>query len=411
MNWPFLARFGSGLSLLAATQIGCVQPEEADASEDEATLAIDGDYVTTASSTARFRAGYLYELVIEKPSYGGRWSTLYTVSDECSKQRADKTCDRAFVESNPKSLQRTSDRLTLRSGVIRTGRDFINAEGELDYAPLVWKYETTKTGLKLTPKDSNVSFTVDKKVKNVAKIDSKVKADLDAWYADPNEGFDAMHALPEPSLKSAPLSVQREYYFFASFDHEDYAALYLLELKGNQYFIVNEEIEGNGSYEFFDKKGDYLGSLSGTESSAWDHIDYADGTTGLTADELTLDPALLGKFLPATKTDGAEFGEVNVTDPGGTAFINLTGSNQKLSYELTRASSGAFVFTSGDLGGACDSPGCSTISKISGLVYEKKVGATLVPSAKLTVTRQYDHPENPGDPSGAVSETYRFTRK
>jgi hypothetical protein len=44
-------------------------------------------------------------------------------------------------------------------------------------------------------------------------------------------------------------------------------------------------------------------------------------------------------------------------------------------------------------------------------VYLKKVGAKQVASAKINVTRQYDHPEYEGDREGPDSVTYRFTKK
>ena len=96
----------------------------------------------------------------------------------------------------------------------------------------------------------------------------------------------------------------------------------------------------------------------------------------------------------------------DVWDFGSKLAIDLDGTK----YDLAKTRSGAYVFTSDEINGECDDPGCSFLSKVSGVVYLKKVGTKKVPSLKLTVKKQHPYPEYEGDIEGETSETLRFTK-
>lgn len=128
-------------------------------------------------------------------------------------------------------------------------------------------------------------------------------------------------------------------------------------------------------------------------------------------DELQDGVSLRGKYEPTAAGDDTEFDELAVSASGKKLSITLSGLNEKRVYGLSRTSSGAYVFTSGELDGECDNPGCNTLQKIAGVVYVKKVGKKQIASAKVTVTRRYFYPESPGDLEGDFAETYRFTKR
>ena len=116
---------------------------------------------------------------------------------------------------------------------------------------------------------------------------------------------------------------------------------------------------------------------------------------------------LAGTYKANTDDDGWDFGSsVKVTRAGTKLTIDLDGTK----YDLAKTRSGAYVFTSDEINGECDDPGCSFLSKVSGVVYLKKVGTKKVPSLKLTVKKQHPYPEYEGDIEGETSETLRFTK-
>ncbi len=263
-------------AMLTVTQTGCAgHTDEDGSSEDQATLAIDGNFKTTAAAAARFRAGYLYEIDISKPLRGNRSVTLYLVSDECSKQSADKTCDRAFIDKNAKSLLRVYSDLSVRSGVLKTTYQLPDGPENSKEVTSSWSYEKTATGLKLTPTGSKTSFTVDSFKTPATPVDPKLKALLLEW-SHTDDSYDDVNDTPAIAISSAPVGAQREYYLYANSDPWGYAALNLLTYKGTKFYVVNEVVEGNGGFEIFSSKGAYLGSYHGTESSDW-YFTAADG--------------------------------------------------------------------------------------------------------------------------------------
>jgi len=105
----------------------------------------------------------------------------------------------------------------------------------------------------------------------------------------------------------------------------------------------------------------------------------------------------------------AEVGDleaVKIAKVGTRLEIEIDGTT----FPLSRAPSGAFVFTSGDLDGECDDPGCSFVSKVNGVVFADRENAE-TPTAKITVRRTHPHPEFDGDLEGDTSSTTRWTKK
>ena len=126
-----------------------------------------------------------------------------------------------------------------------------------------------------------------------------------------------------------------------------------------------------------------------------------------TAEDEVRSTDLAGTYKANTDDDSWDFGDtVKVTRSGTKLTIDLDGTK----YPLSKTRSGAYVFSSGEIYGECDDPGCSYLAKVSGVVYLKKVGTRKVASIKLTVTRNYDHPEYEGDIEGPQTETLRFTK-
>jgi hypothetical protein len=126
-----------------------------------------------------------------------------------------------------------------------------------------------------------------------------------------------------------------------------------------------------------------------------------------TAEDEVRSTDLAGTYKANTDDDGWQFGStVKVTRAGTKLTIDLDGTK----YDLAKTRSGAYVFTSDEINGECDDPGCNYLSKVSGVVYLKKVGTKKVPSIKLTTKRMHPYPEYEGDIEGETTETLRFTK-
>lgn len=72
---------------------------------------------------------------------------------------------------------------------------------------------------------------------------------------------------------------------------------------------------------------------------------------------------------------------------------------------LQETASGALVFTTGDLDGECDNPGCSILRKITGVLYPQRRGNEWLPTLKIRITQDYPYPEEAGAPEGEQTET------
>lgn len=131
------------------------------------------------------------------------------------------------------------------------------------------------------------------------------------------------------------------------------------------------------------------------------------GAAAPTAEDEVRSTDLAGSYKANTDDDGWQFGTtVKVTRAGTKLTIDLDGTK----YDLAKTRSGAYVFTSDELNGECDDPGCNYLSKVSGVVYLKKVGTKKIASIKLTTKRMHPYPEYEGDIEGETTETLRFTK-
>jgi hypothetical protein len=125
------------------------------------------------------------------------------------------------------------------------------------------------------------------------------------------------------------------------------------------------------------------------------------------AEEEVRSTDLAGEYFAATDDDSGWFASLIVKRTGTKLSIEVHG----MDFDLQRTRSGSYVFTSGDLEGECDNPGCSYLTRINGVVYLKKVGTRKVPYAKITMRRMYPYPEYDGDLEGENSETVRWKKR
>ncbi|MBS2012879.1 MAG: hypothetical protein JST00_08335 [Deltaproteobacteria bacterium] len=122
-------------------------------------------------------------------------------------------------------------------------------------------------------------------------------------------------------------------------------------------------------------------------------------------------PSFSGAYAASTSDDDQYVYDVKVEQRGSKLVIRFDADGRSHDLDLTKTRSGAYVFSTGDLNGECDAPGCYYLTKISGVVYLKKVGTKRVPTVKLTVRAQYDHPEYDGDLEGEQTTTVRWAKK
>lgn len=122
-------------------------------------------------------------------------------------------------------------------------------------------------------------------------------------------------------------------------------------------------------------------------------------------------PSFSGGYAANTSDDDQYLSDVKVEQRGSKLVLRLDAYGQKHDLDLTKTRSGAYVFTTGDIDGECDDPGCSYVTKYSGVVYLKKVGTKKVPSVKLTVRTLHPYPEYEGDVEGEQTTTLRWSKK
>ncbi len=84
---------------------------------------------------------------------------------------------------------------------------------------------------------------------------------------------------------------------------------------------------------------------------------------------------------------------VSIAQKGNKLVIEVDLYGEKTEYDLSRTPSGAYVFTTGEIDGECDDPGCTYVSKIAGVVYMKDIAGKQKPVVKLTVTEANPYPE------------------
>lgn len=122
-------------------------------------------------------------------------------------------------------------------------------------------------------------------------------------------------------------------------------------------------------------------------------------------------PSFSGTYAASTSDDDQYLSEVKVEQRGSKLVLHLDAYGEKHDLELTKTRSGAYVFTTGELNGECDDPGCSYVTKLSGVVYLKKVGTKKVPTVKINVRSVYPYPEYDGDMEGEQTTTLRWGKK
>jgi hypothetical protein len=141
------------------------------------------------------------------------------------------------------------------------------------------------------------------------------------------------------------------------------------------------------------------------------------GSSDVPAPEAVVDenelrtPSFSGAYSANSEGDSESLSAVKVEQRGPKLVLTLDEYGAIFTYDLTKTRSGAYVFTSGEIDGECDDPGCNYTSKFSGVVYLKKVGTKKVPTLKLTRTTLHPYPESEGDLEGEQQETMRWSKK
>lgn len=115
----------------------------------------------------------------------------------------------------------------------------------------------------------------------------------------------------------------------------------------------------------------------------------------------TADQASTSSAAFAGTYDGDHFATVKAEG----SKLSVTIDRERESYELSPVRPGVYVFTSGDLSGECDNPGCGWVSKFSGVLYMKDFDGVMKPTIKLSVSTTYEHPESEGDFEGVDQTT------
>jgi hypothetical protein len=77
----------------------------------------------------------------------------------------------------------------------------------------------------------------------------------------------------------------------------------------------------------------------------------------------------------------------------------------------TWTENGVVLFTTGELQGDCDDPGCGNMMKITGVIYPVKVGDAWVPRIKAQYTAEFLYPDDEESPSGIVHTTMRLSKQ
>jgi hypothetical protein len=80
-------------------------------------------------------------------------------------------------------------------------------------------------------------------------------------------------------------------------------------------------------------------------------------------------------------------------------------------FQAWATAQGVLVFSSGELEGDCDDPGCGNLFKVNGVIYPVKKGNRWVPQLKSTVVVDYPYPEEEDSPSGFVTTVVRYQKR
>ena len=276
-----LSRFAvlSCLSLCAmsTTLGGCAVETEEESDADESALTkglAAGKFQSQLTSASRLKPGYLYRIDIGKKQGDYQYATVYLVSDLCAKQRADKTCDKSFIEKNPKSLNRYWNDIHVSTATKSFTFDYEKPDAREGFITqtLSWSYKgTTSNKLSLTPKGATSGFAMSR-MPALPRIDANVKKTFETWM-DELQGDTSTDVDDAPAVRieDLPLEAQRIAHYFDAEYSGDYATdAHKITVKGTQYYALNQGSDGGGHIHFFTLRGAYLGDYGGSESSAWD---------------------------------------------------------------------------------------------------------------------------------------------
>ena len=72
---------------------------------------------------------------------------------------------------------------------------------------------------------------------------------------------------------------------------------------------------------------------------------------------------------------------------------------------------GVFVFSESFGDGDCDDPGCGNLTRIFGVVYNKRINDKWVPTVKASVEIDFPYPESDDDYDGPVTFVAHFGKK
>lgn len=282
MSFSFVRHACSSFALvalaIASTPLtGCAVAAEEESENDESAITralSEGKYQSVLTSSARLRPGYLYRIDIGKKYLGHQYATVYLVSDLCGKQRADKTCDKSFIETNPNSLDKHWNDITIQTAKKTMTFSYEKADPEEGFVTqeLSWTYKAAPSGgISLTPKGSRSSFTM-AKMPALKKISATLKKDFEKWMDEDLQGdTSGIDSAPSVSLESLPLEAKRiVHYFDVEFSGEYATEAFRIKVKGTSYYALSQGSDGGGYYHFFTMAGAYLGSYGGSESGEWD---------------------------------------------------------------------------------------------------------------------------------------------
>ncbi|MFO0662847.1 MAG: hypothetical protein U0174_02795 [Polyangiaceae bacterium] len=260
---------------LSFTQGGCAVATEEEGDTDESAITkglTEGKYRSDVSASARLRPGYLYRIEISKRSYSNQYATVYLVSAECGKQRADKTCDRNFIESNPKSLDKHWNNIKVQTSKKTFSFDYEKPSPDgFETQTLTWSYKSApRGGLTLTPKGSSTSFTMSK-APALPKIAESVKKNFETWMEEIQGDTSEIDSGTPVDLDALPLEAKRIAYYFDQEYSGDYSQTATkINVKGTSYYALSQGTDGGGYYYFFTMAGAYVASYGGSESGEWD---------------------------------------------------------------------------------------------------------------------------------------------
>jgi hypothetical protein len=268
--------FAIGVSVFALALTGCGESgsasEEDDAvDESEVVSSLQGYFQTDAAPTARFRPGYLYRIDISKANAGKRYATIYVVTDACGQQSADGTCDRKWVDTNAKSLDRRWNDLTVSTRKKKISISYeVEENGDYVEKKHEWTYKASASGLTLTSTASN-SYPFDVKRMPSKKIDAGIKTAFNSWFE--NELADDSSILDDaPSVRTQdlPLEAQRCVHYY-DVEWSDYGTdARKIKVGGKYYYSLSQQNDGGGKYVFFSLDGLEIGEYGGSESGEWD---------------------------------------------------------------------------------------------------------------------------------------------